>query len=326
MRKDKKRQAKIAFHPNKLRDDYDNVAALAERFRNALAQQLQQIVDQASLKLAVPIESRVKTWDSIAEKLERRSVVLKRIVHLPDLIGVRLIFLFNRDLQTAAQTIRDTFKVVAQEDTAARLGDTQFGYQSWHYIVKIPDGWTNVPTFKGCEELWAEIQLRTIAQHTWAQASHLLQYKHESSVPLQVRRSINRVSALLETVDLEFERVLSERESYLTKVTAEPMDAELLNVDILGAVLNEELPPANRTGEENYADLEKELKHAGVGTTQQLRDLIKTHIVRALEWDAEILAGKHHEYATPSADRVEKGVYLSHAGLVRQMLRFAGKR
>lgn len=57
--------------------------------------------------------------------------------------------------------------------------------------------------------LKAEVQVRTVTQHVWAAASHVLQYKQEASVPLPVRRSIYRVSALLETVDLEFERVLS---------------------------------------------------------------------------------------------------------------------
>ena len=88
-------------------------------------------------------------------------------------------------------------------------------YQSLHYIIRIPKHWLKVSTFADLGELKAEIQLRTLAQHIWAATSHKLQYKHEDSVPPPIRRSIYRVSALLETVDLEFERVLAERGTYI---------------------------------------------------------------------------------------------------------------
>ena len=143
-----------------------------------------------------------------------------------------------------------------------------------HCIVKIPDAWTSLPTFADCQALQAEIQLRTIAQHTWAEASHLLQYKHESSVPFEVRRSINRVAALLETVDLEFERVLSERDSYIAAILIEPNATEPLNVDTLKAILDARLPDANRSDHEDYADLEKYLKENGIETAKQLHGII----------------------------------------------------
>ena len=80
----------------------------------------------------------------------------------------------------------------------------------------MPDDWLNVPTFREFKGLRAELQIRTLAQQLWAAASHKLQYKRESSVPYPIRRSIHRVAALLETVDLELERVLSERDPHLS--------------------------------------------------------------------------------------------------------------
>jgi len=305
----------------KLHDGYTRTLPQALRFQTALSVQLQQIVVQNSLALAMPIETRVKTWESIVDKLERRALDIDCIDQLTDMIGFRLVFLFTRDLQTVTDAISGIFHVVGQEDTGIRLGDDQFGYQSLHYIVRIPSEWTKVPVFSGCESLQAELQLRTIAQHTWAAASHLLQYKRESSIPRQVRRSINRVSALLETVDLEFERVLSERESYLSSVDAAPVKSEVLNVDIVMAILTAKLPVANRTADEEYADLVANLKSAGIETNQQLDELIDTHIEAALKHDAEIVAGVHPEYGC-EPERIKKGVYLTHTGLVRHMLDF----
>ena len=304
-----------AAERNKLLEQYESLSVPATRLRDGLVQQLQELISQHSLTLAVPIESRVKTRNSIAEKLERNDMELASLEDLTDLIGLRIIFLFSRDLQTATEAIGEVFKVVSQEDTSARLGDAQFGYHSLHCIVKIPDAWTSLPTFADCQALQAEIQLRTIAQHTWAEASHLLQYKHESSVPFEMRRSINRVAALLETVDLEFERVLSERDSYIAAIPIEPNDTEPLNVDTLKAILDARLPEANRKDNEDYADLERYLKKGGIETAQQLHGLIDDQLAFALEFD-EQLAG-----STGNApERREMGGVFSHVSLVILML------
>ena len=130
-------QAEVrAAASNKLLEQYESLSVSATRFRDGLVQQLQELVSQRSLTLAVPIESRVKTRNSIAEKLERTDIELARLEDLTDLIGLRINFLFSRDLQTATDAIGKIFKVVSQEDTSARLGDAQFGYHSLHCIVK----------------------------------------------------------------------------------------------------------------------------------------------------------------------------------------------
>ena len=144
--------------------------------------------------------------------------------------------------------------VIAQEDTGGRLRESQFGYQSVHLTVKLPASWLSVPSFSGLGSLMAEIQIRTLAQHIWAVASHKLQYKQEASVPEPVRRSIHRVSALLETVDLEFERVVDERARYLEEVGSGAAD-ESLNVDLLTRILSESLPEQNRVESEHSAKL-----------------------------------------------------------------------
>ena len=276
-----------------LRDEYVALVPLAERLRNGLSEQLNQIVVQKSLALAVPIVSRIKSWDSIAEKFERKELDLNSVTDLPDLVGLRLIFLFSRDLETAIVAIGRAVSVIDQENTAARLGASQFGYQSLHSTVRIPNEWTKLPAFVDCGQFQVELQMRTIAQHTWAAASHHLQYKREESVPLEVRRSISRVSALLETVDLEFERLLHEREEYVTSVVPKSPDDEPLNVDILTTVLDEKSPPANRVKEENYDQLVVDLNSAGIHNAKELKDLIDGHLDAALEYDREMVDGKH---------------------------------
>lgn len=315
---------------SELHDEYLSLVPLAERLRKGLVEQLSQITINHSLALAVPIESRVKSWNSIKEKLERKTLHINTLSDVPDLIGLRLVFLFSRHLKSATKTTCETFSVVEQEDTAIRLGESQFGYQPLHYMIRIPDSWTQVPTFSGCERLKTEIQMRTIAQHTWAAASHYLQYKRENSVPFEVRRSINRVSALLETVDLEFERVLNERDIYVDAISMVSAE-ERLNVNGLKAVLDENLPSANRTDEEAYDELVAELNAAGIVNIKALMEMLEEHLTSTIKHDSDIVAGKHNDkyetdYDDDVSDRVARGVFFTHEGLVRHMLELTKRR
>ncbi len=63
----------------------------AAAFALELVRQLTEIFDQETLSIAVPIEHRVKSWQSIAEKLDRKALQLPEVIALDDLIGVRAI-------------------------------------------------------------------------------------------------------------------------------------------------------------------------------------------------------------------------------------------
>lgn len=313
---------------DKLKKDYESKQVSAGRFCSTLVEQIKELTSQNNISLAVPIESRVKSWSSTSAKAERSKVKLKDILQLNDLVGIRLILLFKRDLDRCRKLIEENLKIIVQEDTASRLGESQFGYQSYHYVIKLPKGWLSIPTLKDFAEYKAEIQIRTIAQHIWAAASHNLQYKQEDNVPETVRRSIYRVSALLETVDLEFERVLSEREEYVKGLKPETQD-ETLNVDLLKEILDSHLPIANRKESEDYSKLLRHLSNCEIDKSSQLVSLINERLEAALEKDVEIVekvksGSPHYEF---KKERIEKGVFFSHFGLVRQMLsRKFGKR
>ncbi|WP_420266646.1 hypothetical protein [Candidatus Magnetominusculus dajiuhuensis] len=54
-----------------------------------------------------------------------------------------------------------------------------------------------------------EIQVRTLAQHLWAAASHYLNYKERKDVASPFLRPMGRISALLDMVDDEYDRLLN---------------------------------------------------------------------------------------------------------------------
>ncbi len=304
-----------------LRIQYSDSHGTADRLRQAVVAQLNALMTNNNLTLGVPIESRVKDWASIEDKLERKVKQLSHVTELNDLIGVRIIFLFPSDLEAAVEKIATHFNVIDSENTGDRLSASEFGYQSTHVTLSLPEAWLSVPSLAGLGNFSVELQLRTLAQHRWAAASHKLQYKSTASVPAPLRRSIHRVSALLETVDLEFSRLLEQRNSY--KEAGIGQQEEPLNVDTLEAVLDEVLPAANKREDEKYAGLLADLQRADLSTPRKLREFLLATLTATLEVEANSVSkGRDpNDLYSLMSDRIDQGVFYAHAGLVRTALR-----
>jgi ppGpp synthetase/RelA/SpoT-type nucleotidyltranferase len=305
-----------------LEEEYLALSPVAAQFAIALNDQLRQLLAERKIYLGCPVEWRVKAWQSLLEKLDRKSLSIGAIKDLHDFIGIRLILLFRRDVRSTCEIIETQFKIVSSEDTARRLSEEQFGYGSMHYVVELPDSWLDVPTLRAFRDLKAEIQVRTLAQHMWAAASHALQYKHEAGVPPPLRRTIYRASALLETADLEFERVLAEKEAY-KETLSEAAGTELLNVDSLERLLDELLPPENKDDlePESYSDLLPDLNHFGVRTPDDLRQLLTKHRDAVMNADrARVKEGPQSFLSNDENARIGRGVFYTHVGLAREAL------
>ncbi|HYX72287.1 MAG TPA: RelA/SpoT domain-containing protein [Nitrososphaera sp.] len=319
----KRRQANPV---NQLELEYRAILPVTERFCVELSNQINRLLDDGQILLGFPIESRVKKWESLTNKLERLSLRVDSVKDLNDLIGLRLILLFKRDMIEVCKILADNFKVIDQYDTQERLKEDQFGYSSIHFIIELPETWLAVPTLAQLGGIKAEVQVRTFAQHIWAAASHSLQYKQEESVPPPVRRAIYRVSALLETVDLEFERVLEQRDLYRSNISSLDNDAPL-NVDLLEEVLDSLLPAINKGSNEEYSNLLTDLLHFDINTRKKLEALVHKHLSKTLELDVKA-ASEHlsktkqlkSEYFKHSHARARKGAFHYHCGLTRTML------
>jgi hypothetical protein len=222
--------------------------------------------------------------------------------------------------------LSNNFKIISYENTAARLEETQFGYQSVHYTVKLPDEWLNVPTMTEFRELKAELQVRTLSQHIWAAASHKLQYKQEASVPLPLRRSIHRVSALLETVDIEFERLLEDRAAYVEEI-ATTDDDQTLNVDLLHKILQAKWPAPNAAkGGSDFSELLRDLAVFEITSTSQLVALIDEQYKKVMTREERAVARAQEQLREvgiaegTTEERAERGVFFTFTGLTRSAL------
>jgi putative GTP pyrophosphokinase len=326
MSKDKSNQDSIDI--NQMELEYKEIVPLLEDFCQEMANQIAKLLYDANVALGFPIQYRVKPWSSLSEKLARLSR-FKDFRELQDLVGLRIILLFKRDVAIACQVIENYFDVAREYDSQEQLREDQFGYLSKHLIITLKKEWLSVPTLSKMGGLRAEVQVRTVAQHIWSEVSHKLQYKQQNGIPPSVRRSIYRVSALLETVDLEFERVLEQRESYRAQISIPPGEGEL-NVDLLEKILDSSLPAKSKAPFENYDLLLSISGKLGVTTTNMLIRLLDEHLKSVLELDnrkaQEVLEksvqilDKDQHYSKYQLDRAHKGVVLSHTGLLGEVL------
>ena len=78
---------------------------------------------------------------------------------------------------------------------------------SMHYVVSIHQNRLKFTEYKSYTNLKIEIQIRSILQHGWAEIEHDLGYKGAKGIPDEFKRDFNRISALLETADNEFDRL-----------------------------------------------------------------------------------------------------------------------
>lgn len=134
------------------------------------------------------IHTRLKSLDSIADKLKRKGLRMTPNTieqNLSDVAGVRVICSFVDDIYMLADCLvsQDDITLVRVKDYIKNPKDN--GYRSLHLIIEVP-------IFLDTEKrnMKVEVQLRTIAMEFWANLEHQLRYKKNLS--LQLLRSTSR--------------------------------------------------------------------------------------------------------------------------------------
>ena len=127
------------------------------------------------------LERRVKSRESIERKNKSKP---QRVI--TDYSGVRVILKRISDVRRCIEFIASKYEVDHSNSTFNPLSfvlENEFGYQSSHVVVRH-------------NNLYTEIQVRTLVQHAWALTSHSLRYK-ESTQDSIFDRKLNRLSGLL---------------------------------------------------------------------------------------------------------------------------------
>lgn len=207
----------------------------------ALKFSLSHIIVKKDISL-FELDGRVKTLDSIRNKMLRKSYI-DPFDDIEDICGLRIVCYYTSDMDAVAELIKEEFHVLEESDKQKEAEDDRFGYLSRHYIVKLKNEWLTAPLYTDYEGLKFEIQLRTMLMHTWAAISHKLLYKKESDAPREVKRRLNRLSALIELADEQFNAIRQIKNEYVAKFESDEGDKNTpLNSDGLILLVNKYSP------------------------------------------------------------------------------------
>ncbi|MCX7026995.1 MAG: (p)ppGpp synthetase [Spirochaetes bacterium] len=157
------------------------------------------------------LKGRVKEFDSYYSKKLRllKKSWSEKTGPLPvnDILAIRIICPFLGDLAVAENTLSRNFLIEETERKGAERSFREFGYESIHILVRIPEALLILCPH--LERNVVEIQLRTILQEAWAEVEHELVYKAEFT-PLDepMRRKLAAVNANLTLSDIMFQEIL----------------------------------------------------------------------------------------------------------------------
>jgi putative GTP pyrophosphokinase len=122
------------------------------------------------------VGARAKSISSFAEKAVRKAFKYKDPVNqITDLCGARVITHFQYQAEQICRFIRNSFDIDEANslDVRSRLRVSEFGYRSVHYVVTPKTSQVlGIPIPKAILGKKAEIQVRTLLQHAWADISH----------------------------------------------------------------------------------------------------------------------------------------------------------
>ncbi|MDR1466616.1 MAG: (p)ppGpp synthetase [Treponema sp.] len=193
--------------PNKkrLQAVYERYAETRFLISKDIERRLEMIFD--SLSPRPTVKGRIKDFSSYYKKY------LKLLKQMPgtnpvitDIVGIRVICPFIEDLAKVQSLIVQNFNVVETEKKGSNYSYKEFGYESIHLLITIPDDVIQDRGISECSE--AEIQIRTILQDAWAEVEHELVYKAEfTPFDESMKRKLAAVNASLSLADAIFQEI-----------------------------------------------------------------------------------------------------------------------
>lgn len=157
------------------------------------------------------ISARAKNPDSAAAKIKRKNYGRPQ-TQMTDIIGVRIITSYARDVEAVVSRLRDRYEIDETQSIDKRqiLGISTTGYRSVHLIASLGKVGITGEAAYILEKIKVEIQIRSIIEHAWAEIEHELRYKSGVLLPPEVQRRFSVVAGTLELVDREFNALAHE--------------------------------------------------------------------------------------------------------------------
>jgi len=308
---------------NTIKSEYSKRKRGYEKLKTEIIYILENKLKAANIPYHM-IDGRIKELDSVIAKTRRnaRGQEFEDIDKIIDICGVRIICLFLSDIEKIELLIEESFDVEDKDDKILSKPESEFGYMSVHYIGKLPPDFSG-PRYNDIKDLRFEIQVRTIAMHSWATISHYLDYKSPHSIPSELRKDFQALSALFYLADSHFELFFRKGQESKHVVEqkakkASDMASEEINLDTLSIYMKRKFSDREHNTEiETISGLVEELVDSGYTTIGE--------VDKDLQRRMEAFRLYEEKYPPTDFETDEPDTYMD-VGVVRLALSIANEK
>jgi predicted RNase H-like nuclease/ppGpp synthetase/RelA/SpoT-type nucleotidyltranferase len=261
------------------------------------------ILDDAGINY-LSVTGRAKSVASFADKAARtvdgKKSFTDPLRQITDQIGVRVITYVHSDVQAVADLLGDQVVVHDDRDMGRETAsEGRFGYASRHLLVGLDPGREHQPAHEPMRGRTAQVQIRTVLQHAWAEFEHDIRYKGtipDEHVP-DFDRRFTLAAGLLELADREFSTIRDRLQTEMTGPNPEPQDDDpRISPRELAAFLAGLYADAGWSRTDHYAWISGLLLELGITSLAELGDALR-------QVDAEALTERMDYRYSPGAVR-----------------------
>ncbi|HET8559636.1 MAG TPA: DUF429 domain-containing protein [Marmoricola sp.] len=247
------------------------------------------ILDEAGINY-LSVNGRAKTVASFAVKAARtvggRPVFTDPLREITDQIGVRVITYVLSDVQAVVDLLDDQIVVHDDRDMGRETAsEGRFGYASRHLLVSLDAARAKQPGFELLRGRRAQIQIRTVLQHAWAEFEHEIRYKGtipDEQVP-DFDRRFTLAAGLLELADREFSTIRDRFRVGVIGPRPESRDDDpRISAPELAAFLAGQYADAGWSRTDHYAWMSGVLLELGITSLADLMDTLRRVDTEAL--------------------------------------------
>lgn len=172
---------------------------------NILKEEFQYIHDYNPIE---HVKSRLKSVDSIISKVKRKnySLSLEDIrENIRDIAGIRITCSYIQDIYEISEMLQKQKDIEVVEVKDYIKEPKPNGYRSLHIIIQIP-----IFMSDRMENVYVELQIRTIAMDFWASLEHKIYYKYNKEIPDHINVELKEAAETAAHLDEKMEKLQRE--------------------------------------------------------------------------------------------------------------------
>ena len=239
-----------------------------------------RLLDEAGINY-LTVTGRTKSVTSFAAKAAREIngelAFPDPLIHITDQIGLRVITYLIDDVQAVVDVLGDELQLLGDLDMGAVTAEQgRFGYASRHLLVSVKEG-SAAGELEPLRGHSAQVQVRTVLQHAWAEFEHEIRYK--GTIPDEHASDLDRrftlAAGLLELADREFTEIRNRLRANAPQELpgADADDPRLTSVE-LSDYLSATFPAAGWSRADHYDWMAGLLLELGITSIEELGGLV----------------------------------------------------